>query len=164
MRPDASWVRGAGRLGAGRPRAPGHPSAPAQHPAAPNLSMPFFMITLRCPCSVFTGASLEDLLVECIIQAGLQRSQKSVGHQHWHTWHARALALKQASISSRLAARAFLCSVSCFSAAKSAALSENSTAHDHASIHPLLQSHLLSGHSQSSCQQISIVTLYTHHA
>ena len=97
-------------------------------------------------------------MVEGIMQASLQQSKKSVGHERRHTWHARALALKQASISSRLAARAFLCSVSCCSAAKSAALSENSTAHDHASIHTLLQSDLLSGHSQSSRLSLS-----THH-
>ena len=97
------------------------------------------------------------------MQASLQQSKKSVGHKGWHTWHARALALKQASISSRLAARAFLCSVSCFSAAKSAALSENSTAHDHASTHTLLQLNLQSGHNQSSCQQLTVVTHYTHY-
>ena len=84
-----------------------------------------------------------------MVQAGLQQPESSAGQKQQHTWQDRALALKQASISSRLAARVFLCSVSSFSAAKSAALSENSTAHAHASTHILLQSEGLSWHYQS---------------
>ena len=69
-----------GRMRAGRAAREG--SAPGAHERPGILQLPpsllqrrplcaLFMITLRCPSFVFTGALYEDLSVECIIQAGL---------------------------------------------------------------------------------------------